>query len=264
MRALREVRALLRRGGVRVLSAGARSSGPALRSCDIAIAVGGDGTMLLAGRGLAPHSVPLLGINAGGLGFLSAVDLEGFRRDFKRIFSGGYETESRWMLSVEVRRGKKTIFGPRTALNDLVIRSGDQARAVMLEVESQKRFVADYFGDGIILSTPTGSTAYALSAGGPVVVPGVDAFLLVPICPHSLTSRPLMTPAWSPLTVRLVRKSPQDRPLALASLDGQAECALEVNDEVHARRYDMPLKLLLPPERTHFDLLRAKLKWGER
>ncbi len=258
------MRSQLRKSGIKARAAGKKISAKIFGDCDIAIAVGGDGTMLRAARVLAPHAVPLLGINAGGLGFLSAVDLQGFKADFKRIFSGGFEIENRWMLSVEVRRASKTVFGPMAALNDCVVRCSDQARAVMLDVESRKKFVANYFGDGIIVATPTGSTAYSLAVGGPVVFPGVDAFLLSPICPHSLTSRPLMTPAWNPLTVRLVRKSDTDRPQALVALDGQLGQALKVGDEVHIRRYDKPLKLMLPPERSHFDLLRNKLKWGER
>ena len=264
MNAVKIVRALLRKNGIKSRNAVKKVSADFLSECEIAIAIGGDGTMLRAARSLTPHAVPLLGINAGGLGFLSAVDLAGFKREFGRIFSGGFVIENRWMLSVEVRRARKTIFGPQPVLNDCVVRCSDQARAVMLEVESGNKCVAKYFGDGLIVATPTGSTAYSLAVGGPVVFPGVDAFLLAPICPHSLTSRPLMTPAWNPLTVRLVRKSDSDRPSALVALDGQMDQALNVGDEVQIRRYDKPFKLMVPPERSHFDLLRQKLKWGER
>lgn len=264
MQTAKVVRELLKNGGIKVRNLGRKPPTKSLGDCDIAIAIGGDGTMLRAARLLAPFAVPMLGINAGGLGFLSAVDLAGFEKEFKRIFSGGFEIENRSMISVEVRRASKIIFGPQAVLNECVVRCSDQARAVILEVESRKRFVAKYFGDGLIISTPTGSTAYSLAVGGPVVFPGVDAFLLAPICPHSLTSRPLMTPTWNPLMVRMVRKSSTDQPQALVSLDGQLGQNLLVDDEVHIRRYDKPFRLMLPPERSHFDLLRNKLKWGER
>lgn len=261
---MKAVREMLKEEGVQYWMAGQKGTSDQLRACDIAIALGGDGTMLRTARVLEPFSVPLLGVNAGGLGFLSAVDLKGFKKEVKRIFSWGFVEEPRWMLAVELRRGSKTVFGPHVALNDCVIRCSDTARAVSLQVESSGRFVAAYFGDGLIISTPTGSTAYALAVGGPVVVPGVDAFLLAPICPHSLTTRPLVTPSDPPVTVRLVKKNPHDKPKGIVSLDGQREHPVAVDDDILVRRHGKPFRILLPPERSHFELLRAKLKWGER
>ena len=262
--ASRSVRRLLEREGVRVRSAAGRGAPPWLGQCDAAIAIGGDGTMLRVARQLARSGVPLLGVNAGGLGYLSAMDLDDFAREARRVASGGFVVEPRWMLQAEVRRGGRRLFGPGVALNDCVMRSGDQARAVRFEVESLGRFVATYFGDGLVVSTPTGSTAYALAAGGPVIIPGVDALLMTPICPHALTQRPVVAPADQPLTVRLARRNPSDRPQALMALDGQVGRALAVGDEVHIARAPEPLKLLVPPERTHYELLRNKLKWAER
>ncbi len=261
-RALSAVRKRLKKARIAAHLAGCRDFRKHVRAADMAIAIGGDGTMLRAGRILASATAPLLGINVGGLGYLSAVDPKGFQKDFKRIVSGRFEVEQRYMLSVEVRRKGKRLFGPHVVLNDCVVRAGDQVRAVLLEVESRRQRVADYFGDGLILATPTGSTAYALSVGGPVIVPGVDALLLAPICPHALTSRPLITSSSDPVTVRLKRKNPYDRPQALISLDGQLERPLQVGDEVNVRRYDRPFRLLVPPERSYFDVLRQKLKWG--
>lgn len=256
------VRAELRKAGVKVLLPdGARAR---LQDCDAAIALGGDGTMLRAARLAAPYGVPLLGVNAGGLGFLTGVELARFRRELPRILAGGFMVEERMMIFAELRRQGRLVFGPQPALNDCVVRASDTARAVMLEVESEGGLAGRYFADGIVFSTPTGSTAYALSCGGPVVVPGVDAFVLAPICPHSFTQRPLVVPARRSLTARLVRKSPADRPQALVTLDGQLARAIRVGDELLVGRYDKPFRLLIPPERSHFELLREKLKWGER
>jgi len=268
LEALKEVRSSLAREGVRAVPAGRGGISSRLASCDIAVALGGDGTMLRAARVLAngrlKRSIPLLGINAGGLGFLSAVDLAGFKRDLRRILAGRFKVEPRWMLSVEAVRGGRRIFGPHTALNDCVIRCSGTTRAVTLRVQSAGHYVADFFGDGIIVSTATGSTAYALAAGGPVMVPGLDAFLLVPICPHAVTQRPLVTSSSNPFSVTLVRKNPHDRPDAHVALDGQIESPLRPGDAVLVRRHEKPFMLLLPPARSHFDLLRNKLKWGAR
>ncbi len=260
--ALKQVKAQLRTHKVKATAAG-KDLDRSLRDCDMAIAVGGDGTMLAAARAAAPHGVPVLGVNAGMLGFLTAFDAAGFKKNCRMILSGGLETENRWMLSVEVRRGAKTVFGPFPALNDCAVRTGE-IRAAKFLVESRGRFVADYFGDGIVIATPTGSTAYALAVGGPVVVPGVDAFTLAPIAPHSLTMRPIVTPAYAPISVRLERKNAYDKPHGIVSLDGQREFEVGWGDEIHVRRSDKPLKLLLPRGHSHYDLLHSKLKWGAR
>lgn len=236
-----------------------------LRMADIAVALGGDGTMLRAARLLAPHSIPLLGINSGGLGFLSGTDAADFSRDCGAILAGKFAIEERSMITVETLRDGKRIFGPNIALNDCVIRCGDQARAISLRTSSSGRWVADYFGDGLIVSTPTGSTAYALAASGPIVDPGLDVLLVAPICPHTLTQRPLIIPAQEPMAIRLTTRRPNEpSPRALMSLDGQLGCALKVGDEVRITRFDRPFKLLINPKRSYYEVLRRKLHWGER
>lgn len=258
------MRAALKKRGVTVTTADGKSPIKALKQCDIAIALGGDGTMLRCSRQVAPFSVPLLGVNVGGLGFLSGVDLPGFKKALTRILAGEFTVESRWMLSVEVRNGTKVVFGPHTALNDCVIRGAEQARAVTVEVECAGSPVASYFGDGLVAATPTGSTAYALAVGGPVVMPEVNAFLLAPISPHQLTSRPLLVSTDRPLTAQLKRRNPYDEPLALVSVDGQIDHSMKIGEVVYMRRAAQPFKLLVPPERSHFDLLHEKLSWGVR
>jgi NAD+ kinase len=190
--------------------------------------------------------------------------MSGFRRNIGRILSGGFHVYSRSMLSVEVRRGGRRVFGPHAVLNDCVLRASDQARAVTLKAFESGHFIATYFGDGLIVSTPTGSTAYALAVGGPVVHPGIAAVLLAPICPHTLTQRPLLLPADSPVCVELARRNPQEDPQALVSVDGQVEHAIEAGDEVHVAPFAEPVRLLFDPEKSYFEVLRAKLKWGER
>lgn len=264
MRWVKSVAALFKARGIRVWLGGVPGMHRRLPLADLAVALGGDGTMLRAARLLAPHSIPLLGINTGGLGFLSATDASELRRHIPAILSGKFELEDRWMLSVEVFNGKRRIFGPNIGLNDCVIRCGDQARAITLKASCSRLFVADYFGDGLIVSTPTGSTAYALAAGGPVVDPRLDAFIIAPICPHTLTQRPLIIPAGYPVSVRLAPRNPHDRPQTLVSLDGQVGCCLPLHAEVRISRFEKPFRLLVNPARSYFEVLRNKLKWGER
>ena len=262
-RMTREVVALLRRQGVRVRVCRDGAAGEQLLRADLAVALGGDGTMLHAARFLAPYSVPLLGINSGHLGFLSGTDLAGFRRSCKDVLRGRFLIEERWMISVEVERAGRRVFGPYLALNDCVIRCGEQARAILLKARSGARFVAEYFGDGLIVSTPTGSTAYALAASGPIVDPGLDVLLVAPICPHTLTQRPLIVSAGSPFAAQLCARHAGDVPQVLVSLDGQLGCALRLGDEVRVSRYDKPFRLVLDPRHSYFEVLRKKLRWGE-
>ena len=264
VKTLRVVTKALKARGVRVWLGKSASVIEKLRLADIAVALGGDGTMLRAARLLAPHSIPLLGVNSGGLGFLSGTDGADFPKDCDAILKGEFVLEERWMIQVEVLRAGKRLFGPNIALNDCVIRCGDQARAIMLKTRAQERVMADYFGDGLIVSTPTGSTAYNLAAMGPIVDPSLDVLVITPICPHTLTQRPLIIPASEPLTITLATRREQEAPRVLMSLDGQLGCALKVGDEVRISRYGKPFKLLLNPKRSYYEVLRAKLKWGER
>jgi NAD+ kinase len=260
-RMMDQVIGLLRRHKVRVSACPDDGSASAAMRADLAIALGGDGTMLRAARVLAPYSVPLLGINTGHLGFLSGTDMPGFRRGWRDILAGRFLTERRWMACVEVFRGAKRVFGPRLALNDCVIRCGD-ARAILLEARCGIRFVAEYFGDGLIISTPTGSTAYALAASGPIVDPQLDVLLIAPICPHTLTQRPLVVSASSPFLVKLTSRHAGEAPRVLISLDGQIGCRLRIGDEVKVHRYEKPFRLVLDPKHSYYEVLRKKLRWG--
>lgn len=262
-RMTQEVAALLRRQGAQVRVLRRQVGSRDLLAADLAVALGGDGTMLRAARILAPYSTPLLGVNTGHLGFLTGIDLAGFRRGCRDILRGRFLIEERWMVAVEVVRGRRRVFGPHLALNDCVIRCGDQARAILLSARSGARFVADYFGDGLIIATPTGSTAYALAASGPIVDPGLDVFLVAPICPHTLTQRPLIVSAGSPFTVGLSSRHPGEAPHVLVSLDGQVGFSLKRGDEVRVRRYDKPFRLVLDPHHSYFEVLRRKLRWGQ-
>ena len=263
-RTLALIRSLLKARGVRAVTAARVPTARSLRDADLAIALGGDGTMLRVAREVAPRGIPLLGINIGTLGFLSASEAGDLKRCVDSVLAGRYAVEERSMLSAEVLRGGRRIFGSELALNEVVIRCGEQARAITLSTRSGERFVADYFGDGLIVATPTGSTAYSLAASGPIIDPSLDVTLVAPICPHALTQRPLIVPAHLPLTIRLGRRREGEVPRVLVSLDGRSGCDLKIGDEVRVRRAETPLRLLLPPGRSFFEVLRRKLKWGQR
>lgn len=263
-RMLALIRALLKARGVRGVTAARVPTARSLRDADLAIALGGDGTMLHVAREVAPRGIPLLGVNVGTLGFLSAAEAGDLKRCVSAVLDGRFAVEERSMLSAEVLRGGRRIYGPDLALNEVVIRCGEQARAITLSTRSGERFVADYFGDGLIVATPTGSTAYSLAASGPIIDPSLDVTLVAPICPHALTQRPLIVPAHLPLTIRLGKRREGEAPRVLVSLDGRPGCDLKLGDEVRVRRAETPLRLLLPPGRSFFEVLRRKLKWGQR
>jgi len=263
-RTLALVRTLLKAHGVRAVTAARVPTARSLRDADLAVALGGDGTMLHVAREVAPRGIPLLGVNIGTLGFLSATEAGDLKRCLNSVLAGRFAVEERSMLSAEVLRGGRRIFGPDLALNEVVIRCGEQARAITLSTRSGERFVADYFGDGLIVATPTGSTAYSLAASGPIIDPSLDVTLVAPICPHALTQRPLIVPAHLPLTIRLGKRREGEVPRVLVSLDGRPGCDLKIGDEVRVRRAETPLRLLLPPGRSFFEVLRRKLKWGQR
>jgi len=263
-RTLAHVRSLLKGLGVRVTTAAKAPTARSLRDADLAVALGGDGTMLQVARVVAPRGIPLLGVNIGTLGFLSATEAGDLKRSLASVIAGRYAVEERSMLSAEVLRGGRRIYGPDLALNEVVIRCGEQARAITLSTRSGERFVADYFGDGLIVATPTGSTAYSLAASGPIIDPSLDVTLVAPICPHALTQRPLIVPAHLPLTILLGKRREGEAPRVLVSLDGRSGCDLKIGDEVRVRRAETPLRLLLPAGRSFFEVLRRKLKWGQR
>ncbi len=260
---MRRVRAALRRSGIATAVSRHDKFPSAARGAQIAVAVGGDGTMLRAARALARRPLPLLGVNAGDLGFLTALDAAELSRRRGELARGRFASEPRMALEVECFRSGRRIFGPAPAFNDAVVRCGDQARAVTLRLSSGRKTLADYFGDGLIVATPGGSTAYALAASGPIVEPSLEVLLVAPICPHTLTQRPLVLPQASELRLKVLARG-HEPARTILSLDGQTGCRVRPGDEIAIRRGENPLVLLVPPGRSFYDVLRRKLKWGER
>ncbi|MGH8447069.1 MAG: NAD(+) kinase [Solimonas sp.] len=226
--------------------------------CDLVIVVGGDGTLLSAARDLAPAGVALLGINQGRLGFMVDVPPAEMREALEAIFKGDYVREQRLLLSTRLIREKR----PQTsflAVNDVVIRN--QAAIRMLEFETwlDGEFISQHRADGFIVASPTGSTAYALSGGGPVVHPGLDALTLVPICPHTLSDRPIVVS--SRQTVRITLRGAPNT-VAMYTCDGQTAETLHAGESFEVREADFRMNLVHPKNYSYFNILRNKLLWG--
>ena len=232
------------------------------KSPDAAVAVGGDGTVLYAARHVIARGIPVLGINAGGLGFLSGVEPKDFIKCVKQFLAGDFKKHRRCLLSVSVMRAGKKMLGPLPALNDCVIRS-PESRAFSLRASFGGRFLSDYFGDGLIVATPSGSTAYSLAASGPIVMPGLEILLLTPICPHTLTHRPIVLSAAEELGVEVREGHLGPQPLTL-SIDGQENFSLAAGDTVLVSKHPLSFQMLAPEGFSYFDILRRKLSWGER
>jgi NAD+ kinase len=231
----------------------------ARRKPDLAIVLGGDGTLLAAARALAHADVPLLSVNLGSLGFLTEVPLAELYPTLEAWCTGSAGVEVRSMMRAELvcAKGNRRTFD---ALNDVVVAKGSIARMADYAVSIDGRDVAVFRADGVILSTPTGSTAYNLAAGGPIVMPSVNAMLVTPICPHLLTIRPIVVPGDATISVK-VTGVPNENFL---TVDGQEAVPVYVGDEVHCRRSESTVRLLRLKENGLFDVLRSKLKWGER
>jgi NAD+ kinase len=227
--------------------------------CDLAIVLGGDGTLLSAARAIAGRAIPILAVNLGGLGFLTSISVGELFPELERALTGEYPLTRRHLLHVAVRRGDE-IVSEYDALNDVVIAKSSIARIVDLDVWAGDTFVCEYKADGLIVSTPTGSTAYSLAAGGPIVFPTVSAVCITPICPHTLTNRPLIIP--SDLPVRVVGHVKDSD--SFLTVDGQVGGALEPGDSVECAASKSEVLLVQTPGKTFFDVLRQKLKWGER
>jgi NAD+ kinase len=225
---------------------------------DMLVVLGGDGTMLAAARLAEGRPIPILGVNAGGLGFLTAVTREAACTALERVFSKSYSEEERLMLRVRVmRRGEEIIAA--SALNDAVLSKGALSHMVQLEISINGQFVTRLRGDGLIVSTPTGSTAYSMAAGGPILNPSVHALILTPICPHTLTNRPIVIPQDVLLEVVLVSRDQG----AAATFDGQVGIALQPGDTVEIRASNNKTRLIRFPDHSYYDMLSNKLKWGE-
>lgn len=224
------------------------------KTADLAIVMGGDGTMLSVARSLIEADVPLVGINRGRFGFLTDLRAENMLIEIDLILAGDFIKEPRMLLATQVIRQNKVVHASY-ALNDVVIKSG--LRLVELEVEIDREFVYKQRSDGLILSTPTGTTAYALSAGGPILHPNLEAISLVPICPHTLSNRPIAVNSASKIEVTLVQFNE-----AQLSVDGQFQETLEIGDKILVQRAEKNIFLLHPGDYCYFDMLRNKLNWG--
>jgi NAD+ kinase len=224
---------------------------------DLAVIVGGDGTMLGIGRRLARHGTPLIGINQGRLGFITDIPLDGYRDALPRMLHGEYEEDHRSLMHGKVVRDGACVF-EAFAMNDVVVSRGAAASMVELRVEVNGHFVANHRADGIIVATPTGSTAYALSAGGPLLHPLVPAWALVPIAPHTLSNRPIVVA--DPVEIAIEIVGGRD---ASASFDMQSITSLHHGDRIVVRRSDHRVRFLHPRGWSYFDTLREKLHWNE-
>ncbi len=227
--------------------------------CDLAVVLGGDGTVLSAARAIGNRQIPILAVNLGGLGFLTAIKIEDFFPELERALGGGHRLSRRKMMEVTLLRDHTTV-ATYQALNDAVIAKSNIARMIDVDAYYGDAFVCSYKADGLIIATPTGSTAYSLSAGGPIIYPTVKAFCLAPICPHTVTNRPIIVPADKP--VRAVNHAADES--AFLTIDGQVGSPLENGDTVECRASDFDVLLIRPPQKSFFDVLRQKLKWGER
>jgi NAD+ kinase len=226
------------------------------RDCDLAVVVGGDGTMLGIARQLARHGTPLVGINTGRLGFITDVNAGQFAQALAPMLAGDYEEERRTMLEGGVRRDGELIF-EGFAMNDVVVSRGGAASMVELKVEIGPEFVANIRADGLIIGSPTGSTAYALSAGGPILHPGIGGWVLVPIAPHDLSNRPIVLPDTVEVSIEIV--AGRD---ASVSFDMQSLASLLHGDRVSVRRSLHQVRFLHPRGWSYYATLRRKLHWN--
>jgi NAD+ kinase len=226
---------------------------------DLVVVLGGDGTILSIARLMRARQVPILGVNLGGLGFLTEVTLPELFPALDAVLKEDYAVSRRRMLTAEVRRADAGV-GDYEALNDVVMTGTAPSRIVELETYVNGEYVATYRADGLIISSPTGSTAYCLSAGGPILYPTLAALVLIPICPHTLTNRPLVLP--DSAQVEVVQRSPGEE--VHLTVDGQVDVALQHRDSVVVRRSAHVVTLVKSPKLNYFELLRTKLRWGER
>lgn len=226
---------------------------------DLVVVLGGDGTLLATARAVGANPPPILAVNLGGLGFLTVVTLEEMYPALEMVLGGEFKTERRVRIESDVCRNNE-VASSFVALNDVVLNKGAIARVLDFDMWSNGQFISTYKSDGLIVSTPTGSTAYSLAAGGPVVVPTVNAFIVTPICAHTLTNRAIVLP--DTVTLEITMKSHQES--VYLTLDGQVAIALRSNDRVRVKKSDSYFTLIQPPHKSYFEVLRQKLKWGER
>ena len=225
---------------------------------DLLLVLGGDGTILAASREAAHHDIPILPINMGSLGFLTSFTVEELYPALESTLAGQAKIEERVLLDVE-RTHHGELLTQQRVLNDAVVHKGTLARMIEVELCINGAFVCRYRADGLIVASPTGSTAYSLSAGGPIVQPGVASILVTPICPHTLSDRPVVIQDSSVIELILAQSSDS----VFLTLDGQTGVPMQLGDRVRIVRSKERLKLIQPPNKTYFEILRNKLKWGE-
>lgn len=227
---------------------------------DMVIILGGDGTLLSVARAMGSmREVPILGVNLGGLGFLTAITLDELYPVLERVIKGDYKTSNRTMLNVSVHHHGGKVDKYRV-LNDVVINKGALARIVDLETSINGKYLTTFKADGLIICTPTGSTGYSLSAGGPIVYPPLHSVIITPICPHTLTNRPLILPDNVTIGVTLISRNED----VFLTLDGQVGLAFEADSVLEIRKAESVVYLIDPPHKDYFEVLRTKLKWGGR
>ncbi|MBY0416820.1 MAG: NAD(+) kinase [Pararheinheimera sp.] len=230
------------------------------KNCDLAIVVGGDGNMLGAARVLARFGVAVLGVNRGNLGFLTDLSPEDFETPLAAVLAGNFVTEKRNLLEVEVYRND-CVKSSNSAVNEAVLHADKVAHMIEFEAHINGEFVFSQRSDGLIVSTPTGSTAYSLSGGGPILTPELDAMSLVPMFPHTLSSRPLVVSGTSEIVLKV---SPSNDAHLQVSCDSHVILAVMPGDEIRIRKHPKPLKLVHPPGYSYFNVLRNKLGWGSK
>jgi len=225
---------------------------------DLVVVLGGDGTLLGAARKVGRYGLPILGVNLGGLGFLTEIPLEMLYKDIEKVITGQVTVEPRLMLQASVLRNgeEKCRF---SVLNDVVINKGALARIIDLRVSIDGHFLTTFRSDGLIISTPTGSTSYNLSAGGPILYPDLEALILTPISPFTLTQRPIIVPDTSVIEVQMGKHNEE----VILTFDGQVGFDLMAHDRVIISKSEKKLKLIKSPDQDYYDILRTKLKWGE-
>jgi NAD+ kinase len=226
---------------------------------DLVVVLGGDGTLISVARLIGDREVPILGVNLGSLGFLTEITLDELCSSVDRYMSGNYRISERMMLHVAVVRNG-TVIEEKRVLNDVVINKGALARIIDLETTINGNYLTTYKGDGLIISTPTGSTGYSLSANGPILYPELECFAITPICPHTLTNRPIVVASDSLITIGL-KCINED---VFLTLDGQVGVELKCGDEIRIRKAEKRTRLIISSSRDYFEILRTKLKWGER
>ncbi|UFS56417.1 NAD kinase [Comamonadaceae bacterium M7527] len=227
------------------------------KQCDLAIVVGGDGTLLGVGRRLARHNVPMIGVNQGRLGFITDIPLDAYKDVLLPMLYGAYDEESRGLMHAQVWRDNHCVF-EATALNDVVVNRGGASGMIELRIEVDGHFVANQRADGLIIASPTGSTAYSMSVGGPILHPSVAGLVVAPIAPHTLSNRPIVLPRDAEIVIEIA--SARD---ANANFDMQALTSLMVGDRIKVRPANHQLRLLHPKGWSYFDTLRKKLHWNE-